>query len=113
MADELELFSAPTPEPTKLAPIARIALDVPLRRVFDYTIPAALEGRIQVGARVVVNFHGRRATGFVTELPPTSDVELSRLKPLLELVDASEPPLTAEILSLGLWVSSYYACGPG
>ena len=43
--DELELFAqpAPAPAPTTALKVARVALDVPLRRLFDYSVPDALE----------------------------------------------------------------------
>jgi primosomal protein N' (replication factor Y) len=113
MKDDLELFPAVGPPPPSSVKVARVALDVPLRRVFDYLVPDPIDALVQVGARVVVNFHNRQATGFVTERATTSEVPHEKLKPLVELVDASEPPLTQEVMTLGFWVSGYYACGPG
>ncbi|MEZ0228573.1 MAG: hypothetical protein ACAI25_08095, partial [Planctomycetota bacterium] len=91
LPDELELFAqppAPTPS-TESVKVARVALDIPLRRLFDYSVPDALDAKVQVGARVVVNFHGRKTTGFVTERPATSEVPAAKLKPIAELVDAN------------------------
>jgi primosomal protein N' (replication factor Y) len=117
--DELDLF-ANAPRPPEAAPpadgaglaVARVVLDVPLRRAFDYLIPEPLREKVKVGSRVQVPFHGRRAIAFVTELPKTSEVPLARLKPLASLLEET-PVVTPEVLALALWVSSYYACGPG
>src|SRR5579872_2960401 len=124
MPDELELFPAartPAPAPrdarasscsVEPGTVARVLVDVPLRRAFDYLVPGELRGRVARGSRVLVPFHGRKATGFVSALPETSDVAPARLKPLAALLE-EQPVVTDEVLALAEWVSSYYACGPG
>jgi primosomal protein N' (replication factor Y) len=48
--------------------VVRVVPDVPaIHRRFDYTVPAALEGRISVGSRVRVDLHGRRVAAWVVE----------------------------------------------
>ncbi|MBI3722397.1 primosomal protein N' [bacterium] len=118
MSDELELFPAapvaasasPTSHPA--SGIARVFVDVPLRRAFDYAIPLELRERVSKGSRVLVPFHGRKAVAFVSEIVERSEVPVSRLKSIARVLD-ERPAVTEEILSLASWVSSYYACGPG
>ncbi len=44
-----------------------VALPVPLRRTFTYAIPAAMNGRVEVGSRVIVPFRRRTMVGVVVE----------------------------------------------
>lgn len=103
---------APASAPGVAPPLARVAVDTPLRRAFDYAIPEELRGRVQVGSRVLVPFHGRKCAGFVTELPAESEVPLARLKSIATLFDEA-PSVTPEVLELARWVAGYYACGLG
>ena len=41
--------------------IAAVALNLPLRRTFDYLIPPGLRGQVHVGARVRVPFGNRQS----------------------------------------------------
>ena len=47
--------------------IARVALSVPIARLFDYRIPEELEGRVCAGVRVAAPLSGRREIGIVVE----------------------------------------------
>ena len=64
--------------------ILKIALDVPLDRLFDYTNNGF---RAQLGARVVVSFAGRNLVGVVMEIAQVSDVPLEKLKPVIHVFD--------------------------
>ncbi len=66
------------------AEILKIALDVPLNRLFDYTNNGF---KAQVGARAVVSFVGRNLVGIVMEVAQTSDVPLDKLKPVIHVFD--------------------------
>ena len=48
--------------------IARVSLEIALRKEFDYSIPAELAGQIEVGSRVQVPFGARKIFGTVTAL---------------------------------------------
>lgn len=47
--------------------VVRVALPVPIDSLFDYTLPATLEGEAAPGCRVLVPFSGRKLTGVVVE----------------------------------------------
>src|SRR5688572_13925342 len=66
-------------------PVLRIALDMPLRRLFDYLPPSAAVGP---GQRVRVPFGRRSLVGLVVEQAAGSDLPADRLKPVLEVLDA-------------------------
>ncbi len=72
--------------------IARVCLvDVPscCDRLYDYTIPGELLGIIVPGSFVVVPFGGgnRSQTALVLDVTDRSEVELSRLKPIITTAD--------------------------
>jgi primosomal protein N' (replication factor Y) (superfamily II helicase) len=86
--------------------ISRIALDVPLRRLFDYRAPAGLAAPAP-GKRVRVPFGRQSLIGVVIEQARTSEVPEERLKPITAVLDTL-PVFSAELLDLVRWASDYY-----
>lgn len=84
--------------------IARVAVPVPLHRLFDYSVPESLP-LPAVGARVAVQFSGRRLVGVVTALNP-ADAH-ARVRPLSAVLD-EESVLGDEVFGIANWLSSYY-----
>jgi primosomal protein N' (replication factor Y) len=85
--------------------IARVALDTPLDRLFDYL---ALDAQADdIGRRVEVPFGNRRLIGVLVELVDRSDLPLESLKPL-HVIDRGSPPLPPDLLALARFVSGYY-----
>jgi primosomal protein N' (replication factor Y) len=84
--------------------VLRVALDTPLRRLFDYLPPAA---PVAAGQRVRVPFGRQRLVGLVMEEAATSDLPADRLKPVLEVLD-SEAVLDRSALELLKWAAEYY-----
>lgn len=68
---------------------------------YDYFVPPELVDRVRVGTRVQVSFGNARRAGFVLSLR-TGEPD-TKMKPLLSL-DDDEPFLTAEMVSLALWL---------
>ena len=87
--------------------IIRVALDTPLRRLFDYLPP--LHGTVQpaLGARVRIPFGRQRRVGVITEIAAGTEVPAERLKPILEVLDAT-PVLDAALLELLSRAAEYY-----
>jgi len=86
-----------------------VALDTPLRRLFDY-LPPASPGALQLpapGSRVRVPFGRQRLVGVVLASADTSEVPPGRLKPILEVLDP-KPVLDAAALELLGWAARYY-----
>ncbi|MDX1757554.1 MAG: primosomal protein N' [Marinobacter sp.] len=83
---------------------ARIALNRPLRKLFDYRVPDALS--LLPGQRVRIPFGRQTAVGIVAETgtPPPANV---RLKTVLEALEPW-PALPEETLSLLSWAANYY-----
>jgi primosomal protein N' (replication factor Y) len=88
------------------ADVLRVALDVPLRRVFDYYPPAAGHP-VPVGVRVRVPFGRQRLVGVVMENSVGSDLPDERVKSVLEVLDPT-PVLDRGALGLLEWAAEYY-----
>ncbi len=89
--------------------IARVSLELALRKEFDYSIPAELAGQIEVGSRVQVPFGSRNLLGVVTALAEESGY--ARLKPILKVIGA-QSLVTSKVLTLARWMGGYYCCAP-
>ncbi len=86
-------------------PIIRVALDIPLATLFDYTVDAAME--IVVGQRVIVPFGTRQMLGVVMECVTNSDMDAAKIKPLTRALHDCAP-LSDELLRLLNFCSEYY-----
>src|SRR5690349_8701915 len=96
--------------PTKSLPdrgnsCARVALDVPLPRLFDYAVPSGAE--LACGDRVTVQLGRRNQTGVVIEADIASDVAAARLKSIID-VRNDAPRLPADWLELMRFLATYY-----
>ena len=89
--------------------IARVTLELGLRKDFDYFIPAELAGQVDVGTRVQVPFGARKIFGCVTALAEES--AHTKLKPILRVLGA-QALVTPGVLKLARWLSEYYCCAP-
>ena len=89
--------------------IARVTLEIALRKEFDYAIPPELAGRVDVGSRVQVPFGARKVLGVVTAVAEES--AHARLKPILKVIGA-QTLVTAKVLKLARWIADYYCCAP-
>ena len=84
-----------------------MALDTPLRRLFDYRPPAGAADGVPVGARVEVPFGRRTLVGLVLEAGEDSPLPAERLRAASAVLD-SEPLLDAVTLGLIRWAADYY-----
>jgi primosomal protein N' (replication factor Y) (superfamily II helicase) len=89
--------------------VFRVALDTPLKRLFDYLPPAEglFAAPLVPGMRVRVPFGRQKLVGIVMEAAHSSDIPPERLKPVLEVLD-SRPVLDASALALLRWAAEYY-----
>lgn len=88
--------------------IVSVALFTPLRRVFDYLLPAEWAAHPpQPGQRVMVPFGRARRIGIALELKHGSDVDLGRLKTIEAVLDDA-PVFDADALALAYWAAAYY-----
>lgn len=84
--------------------ILKVALDVPLDRLFDY-----LDGgfSVQVGQRVVVPFGRRNVVGVVIEKSDSSEFAPEKLKTIIQVFD-DELPIDTSTFSLLKFCADYY-----
>ena len=89
--------------------ILQIALDTPLRRVFDYRPPAHFEGpgAPPLGVRVRVPFGRRQLIGILVGIACESAVVAAKLKEALAILDEQPivDPVTFDLLR---WAAEYY-----
>jgi len=88
----------------------RVAVPVPLFRLFDY-LPPSGDPPPAPGARVLVPFGKRELVGIVIGSATSPAPENTRLKPIHRVLDSQL--LDAELLSLMRWTTRYYAAPPG
>ena len=86
--------------------IYRVAIPTPLHRLFDYRPPLS-KAPVQPGCRVRVPFGRRETIGILVSIEDNSELPLSKLKPVSEILD-STPVFTADLFALSLWAARYY-----
>ncbi|MGC3960883.1 MAG: primosomal protein N' [Verrucomicrobiota bacterium] len=89
--------------------IARVTLEIALRKEFDYAIPPELADQVDVGSRVQVPFGPRKVMGVVTAVAEES--AHAKLKPILKVIGA-QTLVTPKVLRLARWIADYYCCAP-
>ncbi|MES2770856.1 MAG: primosomal protein N', partial [Pseudomonadota bacterium] len=88
--------------------IVSVALDLPIRRLFDYAIPEGWKlSQADLGRRVRVPFGRQSKIGIIVNLLRESALAPTKLK-LLEEVLTDLPALPAEWFALTQFCSSYY-----
>ena len=88
--------------------IARVALDVPLRRFFDYQVPEGEQLSVaDIGCRVRVPFGLRQKIGILVGIPTATDVPRAQLKPVYSIL-RELPPLPAAWFRLTEFCADYY-----
>jgi len=85
--------------------IIRVALDVPVAKLFDYRAREATAA--DVGRRVLVPFGRKTAVGVIVELAHSTAVPVERLKSAIRILHEF-PPLAAEDLRLLRFAADYY-----
>ncbi len=83
----------------------KVALDVPLAKLFDYALPAGVT--VASGERVAVPFGNRAQIGVVVQADAASHISPERLK-LISAVRDDAPALPAQWLQLMEFLSGYY-----
>lgn len=92
----------------KASPILRVAIDVPLYRLFDYEAPKTIAaGLLKPGQRLSVPFGKTRKTAYLISLEQTSELNRKQLKPITEILD-QDPLLSVDDLRLLHWAARYY-----
>lgn len=98
------------------AACALVILDIPARSLtepFAYGVPHGLEGEVQIGCGVLVDFGHRKACGYVVALsdsldtlPGCADMSLKRIKPIESVLAPSA--FDSAAARLAFWMSREY-----
>ena len=89
---------------------ANVVLGLPLDGPFDYLVPAGLENKVNIGARVWVNFRNKKEVAYVVAL--NNKTKIKKLKELLAVID-EVPVLDEAMLELTKTLAGYYCCSWG
>ena len=93
--------------------VLAIAIDAPLRRLFDYRAPTQVDpDALRPGVRLWVPFGRRRVVGVLVETRDHSELPDSKLKAAHALID-DEPVFDPVLLELLKWSADYYRHPPG
>ncbi|MBS0012843.1 MAG: primosomal protein N', partial [Desulfobacterales bacterium] len=83
-----------------------VAVAMPVFGTYTYEVPAALEGMVEAGKRVLVPFGSRRITGYV--LGDDSRDTAESLKTVDDVIDDDTPVFPAEMIPFFRWIADYY-----
>ena len=88
--------------------LLQLAIDTPLRRLFDYLPPPGCDpALLQPGIRLRVPFGRREQVGVLVRVSDSSELPAGKLRPALAVIDR-EPVFDAALLRLLLWAAEYY-----
>ncbi|MBF0123269.1 MAG: hypothetical protein HQL21_07700 [Candidatus Omnitrophica bacterium] len=90
--------------------IAHVVLALPVEGPFDYSIPEELQGKVSLGARVLILFSGKKCVGYIVGLVNRSSI--LKLNPVLELLD-EEPVFSEAFLKFSTQFALYFGCSQG
>ena len=94
---------------------ASVVVDISTRALHDsyvYAVPDELEGRVDVGATVLVTFGRRPAVGYVVSMCDSVPMQVaaSSILPVQQLL--AEPAFDSVGSELADWIAREYACNP-
>jgi len=85
----------------------QVAPALPVEGTFEYEIPEHLADKVEIGKRVLAPFRARKITGYIVELETEPEIEPSRLKPIIDVLD-QEPLFLSEQMPLFRFCADYY-----
>jgi primosomal protein N' (replication factor Y) len=88
--------------------IIKVAVPVPLRRLFDYALPQDVGAdEIVLGARVLVPFGSRQLVGIACGPVDEVDYDISKIKTITQVIDTT-PVFDEHMYKLLNWAAGYY-----
>jgi primosomal protein N' (replication factor Y) len=85
--------------------IVHVALSIPIAKTFSYSIPENWEPFIKLFSRVMVPFHNKTLTGFITNIEMQEDAGLKVISDIIDIF----PLIDGRIARMCEWASVYYA----
>jgi len=92
--------------------ILNIAIQTPVKSLFDYSVNPESKIKPQIGQRIQVPFGNKKRFGFIHDISSSSKISKSRLKPFIEIIDET-PIIDNDTRELIQWCSNYYHCPIG
>lgn len=89
-----------------------VILPLALPQTYTFGVPLELQGKVDVGCRVEVQFGKRKVYSGIVKKLHNEKPQVYAVKPIRALLDAS-PVVTQQQLSFWSWLASYYACTEG
>lgn len=90
----------------------QVAVPCPLRRLFDYQLPANLTHEITPGCRVRVPWRNGHKIGIVISSSTSTNLPKDKIKDVTEVID-HEPIIDRQVMQLCKFASDYYQYGLG
>jgi len=87
--------------------ILRIAVTLPVRDTFFYSVPDACRQAVGIGRRVLVPFRNRKIIGYIIGTETEAHEGVKGIKDILEALD-SEPLFHEEMVPFFQWMADYY-----
>lgn len=96
---------------THLAAVAVSSAAYGYDRRYKYVIPVDMDGKVMIGARVLVPFGtgNRKRVGVVVRIDDSANEDLSKFKPIISVID-NEALLNDEMLDLMMWIRNTTLC---
>ncbi len=94
-----------------LAAVAVSSVAYGYDRRYKYVIPVDMDGKVMIGARVLVPFGtgNRKRVGVVVRIDDSANEDLSKFKPIISVID-NEALLNDEMLDLMMWIRNTTLC---
>jgi len=89
---------------------AKVAINLPLNRIFSYSVPQKLESNTDIGKRVWVPFRDKDKIGVIVGFSKNCD--FPEVKAVKSVID-TEPIVSKQLLLLAEWISDTYLCSWG
>jgi len=84
-----------------------IVFNLPIDRIFTYTVPDNLRDKVAVGKRVMAPFGRKRhAVGYIVGISKPCPVDY-QLKDIIEVID-EQVVISSELMQLTKWIATYY-----
>ncbi|GIV34643.1 MAG: primosomal protein N' [Chitinophagales bacterium] len=91
---------------------ADVILPLPVPGMFTYKVPEALQNRVEIGKRVVVQFGSRKLYAAIIAVLHHTAPQLYKPKSILDILD-DQPVVYPANIAFWRWVADYYMCSIG
>ena len=91
---------------------AEVILPLPLYSTYTYSVPEEMQGEVQAGSRVLVQFGKKKYYTAIVEFTHSQPPKGYEVKPIMAVLDSS-PIVRYPQIKLWNWIADYYLCAPG